>query len=115
MKMVMRRLWRVAAEKAKSPVVAPRTQYTPKTPTSFPGPTSYMRPEKRGMTTTSLTPGPQAATVDGKARDLSITFPMTSLATRTWKRMVLGAKLLIMGTCGFLARPRQIGLLIGTA
>src|SRR5262249_28117303 len=81
-------------------------------PTSFPERTSYMRLEKR-MVKTSLTLGQQAATAGGKTHDQSITFPMTSLATRTWMRMVLGAKLLIMDMCGSLARRNQIGLLIG--
>src|SRR5215469_1359168 len=109
MKTVTQRLSLLAAARAKSRVPAPRTRYTLATPTSFRGPISYMQLAKTGWIRTSLMLGQTAATGDGKTRARSIMFRMTSLATRTWGSMALGAKLPIMDTRGFLVQRNQTG------
>src|SRR5215469_18291040 len=113
MKTVTQRLSLLAAVREKSRVVvAPRTRYMLMTPTSFPGPISYMRLVKTAWTKTSSMLGRIAAIGDGKTRARGIMFRMTSLATRTWRSMARGAKLPVMDTRGSLVQRNQTGLLI---
>src|SRR5215472_1537177 len=112
MKTVTQRLSLLAVVREKSRVVAPRTRYTLMTPTSFPGPISYMRIVKTAWTRTNSMLGRTAAIGDGKTRARSIMFRMTSLATRTWRSMARGAKLPVMDTRGSLVQRNETGLLI---
>src|SRR6516164_3538485 len=115
MKAVTQRLSLLVAVREKSRVVGPRTRYTLMTPTYFPAPINYMQIVKTAWSKTSLTLGGTAATGDGKTLARSIMFRMTSLATRTWRSMALGAKPPVMDTRGSLVQRNQTGPLIGMA